>query len=148
MTTGERIKKIRQQKKLSQKELGKLLGVSQQMIGQWESVNANLTLETIQKIATVLNTNINELLEPPFDDSPVYKAYKNTNSLDSPLTKDFINEKIVSQIDNWQQIDIELIKSFKKLNEDGKAIAIERVEELTEIPRYTQKESSTPDKEE
>ena len=52
---------------------------------------------------------------------------------------------MTEQIENWQQIDIELVKSFKKLNDSGKAVAIERVEELTEIPRYTQKEM--PDKE-
>ena len=34
MTIGERIKKIRQENGLSQKELGKKLNVSQQMIGQ------------------------------------------------------------------------------------------------------------------
>ena len=45
-------------------------------------------------------------------------------------------------------IDIELVKKFKQLNEIGKAIAIERIEELSEIPRYTQKESNMPDKEE
>ena len=31
---------------------------------------------------------------------------------------------------------------------DGKAVDIERVEELTEIPRYAQKEENLPDKEE
>ena len=30
----------------------------------------------------------------------------------------------------------EMIQDFKKLNDDGKAKAIERVHELTEIPRY------------
>ena len=29
-----------------------------------------------------------------------------------------------------------MIQDFKKLNDDGKAKAIERVHELTEIPRY------------
>ena len=43
-------------------------------------------------------------------------------------------------MDDWDQIDIELVKTYKKLNENGKAVAIERVEELTEIPRYIQKE--------
>ena len=37
MTIGDRIKKARQEKGLSQKELGRKLGVSQQMIGQWET---------------------------------------------------------------------------------------------------------------
>lgn len=61
-------------------------------------------------------------------------------------SKDFINVQLSKQVDDWEQIDIELIKIFKQLNEDGKAVAIERVEELTEIPRYTQKEKNLPDK--
>ena len=48
---------------------------------------------------------------------------------------------------NSEKLD-ELVKKFKQLNEIGKAIAIERIEELSEIPRYTQKESNVPDKEE
>ena len=47
---------------------------------------------------------------------------------------------------NLQPIDIEMVKIFKKLNESGQAKAIERVEELTEIPRYTQDEKNQPDK--
>lgn len=149
MSTGENIKRIRTHRKMTQKELGeKLGGITQQQIGQWENGNKKPKLETIKKIADALNVNVNDLLENPLDDSPVYKAYKNTNSLDSLLAKDFINGKIVSQIDNWQQIDIELVKTFKKLNEDGKTVAVERIEELTEIPRYTQKGSNMPDKEE
>ncbi len=145
MTTGERIKDIRQQKNLSQKELGRLLGVSQQMIGQWESATANLTLETISKIATALNVNINDLLESPLDDSPLYHYFKDDSISDNPIGRRYINAELTIQVDDWQQIDIELVKNFKKLNEAGKTIAIERVEELTEIPRYTKK--GKPDKE-
>ena len=61
-------------------------------------------------------------------------------------SKDFINVQLLKQVDDWEQIDIELIKIFKQLNEDGKAVAIERVEELTEIPRYIQEEKNLPDK--
>lgn len=149
MSVGENIKRIRTYKKMTQKELGeKLGGITQQQIGQWENGNKNPKLETLQKLATALNTNINELLESPLDDSPAYRAFKNTNSLDSSLAKDYINKEIVSQINNWQQIDIELVKKFKQLNETGKVIAIERVNELTEISRYTQKEKNVPNKEE
>lgn len=147
MNIGDNMRNIRKQKSMTLQQLADILGCSQQNISQYESGKRTPKLKTVQKIADALNVNVNDLLENPLDDSPVYKAYKNTNSLDSPLAKDFINKKIVSQIDDWQQIDIELVKAFKKLNEDGKTVAIERVEELTEIPRYTQKESNVPDKE-
>ena len=148
MNIGDNMRNIRKQKSMTLQQLADILGCSQQNISKYESGKRTPKLKTVQKIADALNVNVNDLLENPLDDSPVYKAYKNTDSLDSPLAKDFTNKKIVSQIDNWQQIDIELIKTFKKLNEDGKTVAIERVEELAEIPRYTQKESNVPDKEE
>ena len=148
MNIGDNMRNIRKQKSMTLQQLADILGCSQQNISQYESGKRTPKLKTVQKIADALNVNVNDLLENPLDDSPVYKAYKNTDSLDSPLAKDFTNKKIVSQIDNWQQIDIELIKTFKKINEDGKTVAIERVEELAEIPRYTQKESNVPDKEE
>lgn len=62
MTTGEYIKKIRLEKGLSQKELGEKLGVSQQMIGQWETGKTNPKLETIHKIADALNVPLFELM--------------------------------------------------------------------------------------
>ena len=147
MNIGDNMRNIRKQKSMTLQQLADILGCSQQNISQYESGKRTPKLKNIQKIADALNVNVNDLLENPLDDSPIYKAYKNTNSLDLPLAKNFINEKIVSQIGDWEQIDIELLKKFKQLNETGKAIAIERIEELTEIPRYTQKESNVPDKE-
>lgn len=63
MTAGERIKKIRQEKGLSQKELGEKLGVSQQMIGQWETGKANPKIETKKKIADALNIHLSDLID-------------------------------------------------------------------------------------
>ena len=138
---GEKIRYLRIQKNMTQKELGeKLGGIPQQQIGRWENGKSNPKLNTLQKIAAALNVNVNDLLESPLDDSPLYKAFKNVNPSDSPIRKDFINAQLAKQVDDWEQIDIELVKTFKKLNENGKAVAIERMEELAEIPRYIQKE--------
>ena len=64
MTIGERIRSIRKEKGLTQKELGEALGKrSQQQIGQWETGKANPKLETIEKIATALNVSVYELLD-------------------------------------------------------------------------------------
>lgn len=145
MEIGEKIKAYRKKSGLSQKELGQKLNVSQQHIAQYENGKRAPKLDTIQKIATALNIGTNDLLESPLDDSPLYRAFKNNDISDNPLEKHYVNSKLTEQVTDWQQTDIELVKSFKKLNDSGKAVAIERVKELTEIPRYTQKE--TPDKE-
>ncbi len=128
---------------MTQKELGeKLGGIPQQQIGRWENGKSNPKLNTIQKIAAALSVNVNDLLGSPLDDSPLYQVLKNVDYSDSPVSRNFINSQLTTQIHDWQQIDIELVKTFKKLNEDGKAAAVERIEELTEIPRYTKNKLS------
>lgn len=58
---GKRIKEIRKQKGLTQKELGIRLGVSQAVIAQYESGKRNPKIETLRRIAEVLNVPISEL---------------------------------------------------------------------------------------
>lgn len=148
MNIGDNMRNIRKQKNMTLQQLADILRCSQQNISQYESGKRTPKLETVQKIATALNVNVNDLLGSPLDDSPLYKTFKNANPSDYPISRDFINAQLTKQVDNWQQLDIELVKTFKKLNETGKAIAINRIEELTEIPRYTQNEKFIPNKEE
>ena len=58
MTIGENIKNIRKKANLSQKALAEKLGVSQQMIAQYEKGKRQPKIETIDKIATALGVRI------------------------------------------------------------------------------------------
>lgn len=79
MNMGERIKKRRTELKITQKELGQRLNVSQQMIGQWEnSTDNNIKLSTLGRIADALDCHILDLL----DDQSVDKYYE---SIDESL---------------------------------------------------------------
>ena len=128
MNIGDNMRNIRKQKNMTLQQLADILECSQQNISQYESGKRTPKLKTVQKIAGALNVNINDLLESPLDDSPFYKALKNANPSEHPIGKDFINAQLSKQVDDWEQIDIELVKKFKQLNETGKAIAVERVE--------------------
>lgn len=55
---GERIRKARKGKGLTQKELGEKLGVADSVITNYESGKQNLTIETLQKVAQVLEVDI------------------------------------------------------------------------------------------
>lgn len=57
--------------------------------------------------------------------------------------------RIKHQIDNGiiTTLPSSLLDNYSKLNDTGKREADKRVQELTEIPRYTQKEKNLPDKE-
>lgn len=141
MGIGERIKKIRKEKGLSQKELGQLLDVSQQMIGQYEAPNANLKLDTLKKIANALEVSWLDLMNT---------AENLVESSASTLTDAAENiGETISDFSNGMRIlpkdEQTLISDYQKLNNTGKKEARKRVNELTEIPRYTNKDGHLPD---
>ena len=53
-----KISTLRKKKKISQASLAKKIGIKQSIIGRIESGNQNLTIETMQKIAMALNTEL------------------------------------------------------------------------------------------
>ena len=59
---GERVREKRLKQNLSQEELAARAGVHRTYIGMIERAEKNITLGNIEKIATALNININELL--------------------------------------------------------------------------------------
>lgn len=62
MKVGEKIKKARKENCLTMREMANLVGVSYQMICQWESGERNPKLENIVKMSSVFKINPMELL--------------------------------------------------------------------------------------
>lgn len=123
MNIGEKIKAIRKRTGLSQKELGERLNVSQAMIAQYENGKRLPKIETLVRISQALNVDIEELAGTDelaiidIREQPKKWGFDKDN-----LSKDRVDH------------------AFKKLNTTGKEEAAKRVEELTEIPRYTKPE--------
>lgn len=105
MGIGQNIKEIRKSKGMTQKQLGNLLGVSQAAIGQFENDKANLTMETINKIAAALNVD-------PFS---LYSFEMASDAIEVSQ-----NEKT-------------LLNCYRRLNSDGQKMAIELMNLLTKI---------------
>ena len=63
MTTGERIKLLRIQRSMTQKEVAQKCGMADSAIRKYESGKIEPKLGTLIKIATALNVNVSELLE-------------------------------------------------------------------------------------
>lgn len=123
MTTGEYIKKIRLEKGLSQKELGEKLGVSQQMIGQWETGKTNPKLETIHKIADALNVPLFELMG--FDGSIRVNLNPERERLNEEVQKIIVKQASGEEIteEEFQKVSdyIERTReSYDKLSKDVK----------------------------
>ena len=115
MTTGELIKAARKKAGMTQEELGSKLGVSGSSIAQWENDLRTPKLDTLQRIASALGVPVQELIS---DWEAVDKE---------KFKRVFIyGEGIKDRID----------AALDRLNDEGQAKAAERVEELTEIPKY------------
>lgn len=134
MSIGENIRRIRKDKKLTQKELGeKLKGISQQQIGQWENGNKIPKLETIRKIADALEVGLWEIIE--LDQMDLDTRIQEIKKMVSLLTPEGLEEfdRLVTEA-----LDLEkpLLERYRQLNQTGQEKAIDQVELLTKIPEY------------
>lgn len=135
---GTKIKECRIKKGLTQKQLGDLIGVSPVMISQYETGIRKPKAETINKLSLALDSK--ELL--------MYNYIIHTNiTYDQKLYDSLYNEfynKFFNGLSGLSpdgaSYEQTILKSFRKLNKTGKQEAIKRVDELTELPKYT-----TPD---
>ncbi len=69
---------------------------------KYENGKQNPKLQTLAKIAAALDVKVNDLLESPLYDSPIYNAFKTSGSLNDNLARDFINMKLTEGID-WKR---------------------------------------------
>ncbi|WP_302757223.1 helix-turn-helix domain-containing protein [Ligilactobacillus salivarius] len=62
---GSRLRDLRNEKKLTQDDLGKMLNVSGKTIGAWERDSRQPNIEAINKIASIFNVSTDYLLGRP-----------------------------------------------------------------------------------
>ena len=79
MPTGTKIKEIRKQKGLTQKQLGDLCGIADSNIRKYENGKQNPKIETLQKIATALASTL--IIECLRQGKKVSWDAANTNSI-------------------------------------------------------------------
>lgn len=137
MNIGDKIKKFRLEKKLTQKELGDRLGVSQATYQQWEKGKRNPKRETIIKIANALDIPVSFL----YDDYPFVDPFEG-------MTKEQIqtsNERIKKQLELYikhtkfkeQQEQIQkLNNNFYSVNEEGQKKIVDYSSDIADNPKY------------
>ena len=121
MTIGENIKKLRNEKKVTQKQLGKMTGIAEITIRQYEAGKYKPKLENIRKIASALGVYMNELIV----DWSQYSA--------EDFGKDLEGSDTFKNRDDKEE---QMQDLFFLLNEQGQDKALEQVELLTKIPEY------------
>lgn len=165
MTIGERLRTLRKEAGLTQKELGEKLGVSASMVGQYETNIRKPKLETLKKIATVLDISILELVDlssispslnsmlplietlediqnkPTASDGNIYLSAEERDRIKEIAT---LIEKIPSELENSsileKMIEETSFALLKKLNFQGKLKAFELLDDLSKNPDYKAKQ--------
>lgn len=135
MTVGERIKQARKSKGLTQKQLGELSKTSEITVRQYELGKRQPRLEQFKAIASALDVDVNWLMNG-------YTLDQRDQAL-----KDYVARRF-KEAQDWKESNDrgKLNAAFDQLNAAGQQKAVERVEELTEIPKYQrEKPQGTPD---
>lgn len=172
MTFGERVKKIRLEKGWTQKQLAEKCDMHDSALRRIENGKKTPKVITVEKLSKALEVDPAELMfgddvyiktAEKFMEAEQnqFSGYCNLDDIESIYNlqselKNRIKTEGIQKIrnetfnvvagnnqtyeeDNYKK----LIENYNKLNTLGKDEAIKRVEELTEIPKYT-----TPDEEE
>lgn len=113
---GEAIRSARKKIGMTQDELADKLNTTKSAISKYELGKREPNLEILRRIAITLGVTVSDLVD---------SSYWTTRS-DS-------ERKAAFSSDPFKEIMIGLMD---KLNDNGQQKAVERVEELTEIPKY------------
>lgn len=114
MEIGQKIKKARLERGLTQQELGDLVGVQKSAIAKYENGRVvNIKRSTLQKIASALEIRPSELM---FDESP-----KETASLHVRILTDHELMRAIKEYhslsEDKQKLVRDIISSFKNNND-------------------------------
>ena len=101
MNPGERIKKLRKEKGMTQKELAKKLGFSPSHLGQYENGYRNPKPSTVKKIADALEVPVSQIFEEVPEETETEKM----------LSDILVIQKELEKIDNYFD---ELIEKLEK----------------------------------
>lgn len=121
MSIGDNLKKIRKNKKMTQEDFGKLVGLSTNTVQRYELGKRQPTIETINKIAGALGVSINELIDSDYDKSryKLEKALLDGSSNISNLVTNFENATKEDSVKTFRNL-IEILdwKEFRNINDD------------------------------
>lgn len=125
MTLGKRISAARKKEGLTQAQLAELCGVATITIQQYERDKREPRNGMVEKIASILKTSSFELFTGATQEEWSARMEKEVDDYWEELEETFL-----------PGLTKKLVNAFALLNNEGQQKAVERVEELTEIPKY------------
>ena len=131
MHTGTKIKELRKAQGMTQEELGELLGVKKAAIQKYEKGEiVNLKLATIQKLCEIFKVPPGRLIFP--------EAEEMDQKYDSKQLH--FEVKLIEDIETTYGMEaLEMLEGFTKLNDKGKTRALDTIDDLVSLEKYTEK---------
>lgn len=141
MKRGERIRQKRKEAGITQKELAARINVTPQLISQYENDIKQPKLETMYRIAIALGIRLEDLIGlKTFETAAEFEQSHSALAAEMSQNPQDCDSLVVHRKEHYLLIQSEekdqLDRAFNKLNKAGQQIAVERVKELSEIPRY------------
>lgn len=132
MNLSERIKSIRKERGLTQKELAEKTGLSIASIQGYEQGKYKPKIEQLEKLSVALESSLYDLTQ-----------YTKTNYNLTELKA--LKAAISKDCQSMEQLKTDaLLNLFHTLNSNGQDKAIEQVELLTKIPEYRKDPEEQP----
>ena len=129
MDYGTNLKLARKWANLTQKDLAKKANIAAITIHQYEAGKRKPSVENWFAIANALHLSIDELNNAEM--LPV-----------GPFNPEIIQDELyLESAKGAREAKRILLTAFDQLNDEGQSKALERIEELTEIPRYKKEPS-------
>ena len=142
MTIGERIKKIRLEKGMTQKEVAEKCGLFDSAIRRYESGRQNPKIETVEKIANALGVNPMLLVYG----EELSQTLKSINEVEEAINRNkriFAREpngedmQYIINSNNRTKLKQDTIAKYDSLNTLGQQKANEYITDLSEQEKYT-----------
>lgn len=142
MTVGERIKKIRLEKGLTQKQLAEKCGIDSANLRKYESGRQNPKIETVEKIANALGVNPMLLVYG----EELSQTLKSINEVEEAINRNkriFAREpndedmQYIINSNNRTKLKQDTIAKYDSLNTLGQQKANEYITDLSEQEKYT-----------
>lgn len=131
MHTGTKIKELRKAQGMTQEELGELLGVKKAAIQKYEKGEiVNLKLATIKKLCEVFHMPPGRLIFPEAEEMDQKHNSKQLH----------FEVKVIEDIETMYGMEaLEMIEGFTKLNDKGKSRALDMLDDMASLEKYTEK---------
>lgn len=136
---GEDIRRARKQKGWTQEELAKALHVKRSVISKYENGIIEPTVSRFKEIAQALD--VDDWTHIATGEAIIDHLIDDLDTLDSSIKPQKLNESEMQKSGalTFQSDDHRISYFYNLLSDEGKRVAADRVQELTEIPKYQRK---------